>query len=124
MALMQTQPLGTMETCIRLEHIPVGSPQPRFSPQWLSFCFDGSNNFYLLNPRGPVSGSKKGEDDEIVLLWLGLRVGETVVNLSRQHSGLYQYSICEGPAPVLRARLTVHPAAPLQNIRDWGFSFF
>ena len=120
---MQTQPLDAEETCIHLEHIPAELPPPWFSPQWLSFCLDGSNNFCLLNPRGPVSGSKKGEDDEIVLLWLGLRVGETVVNLSRQHSGLYQYSVCEGPAPVLRARLTVYPAAPPKH-PGLGFSFF
>ena len=121
---MQTQPLDAKETCIHLEHIPAELPPPWFSPQWLSFCFDGSNNFCLLNPRGPVSGSKKGEDDEIVLLWLGLRVGETVVNLSRQHSGLYQYSVCEGPAPVLRARLTVHPAAPRKTSGIGDFLFF
>ena len=121
---MQTQPLDAEETCIHLEHIPVGPPQPWFSPPWLSFCFDGSNNFCLLNPRGPVSGSKKGEDDEIVLLWLGLRVGETVVNLSRQHSGLYQYSVCEGPAPMLRARLDVHPAAPPKHPGLRIFFFF
>ena len=90
----------------------------------MSFCFDGSKNFCLLKPRGPVSGSKKGEDDEIVLLWLGLRVGETVVNLSRQHSGLYQYSICEGPAPVLRARLNVHPAASRKTSGIGDFLFF
>ena len=77
----------------------------------------------LLQPWGPVSVSKKGEDDEIGLLWLGLRVGETVVNMSRQHSGLYQYSVCEGPAPVLRARLTVYPAAPPKH-PGLGFSFF
>ena len=113
--LTQTQPLVAVETCVYLEHIPVGSPEPRFSPQSLSLCFDGSKNFCLLNPRGPVSGSKKGKDDEIGLLWLGLCVGETVVNLSRQHSGLYQYSVCEGPAPMLRARLNVHPSAPKKH---------
>ena len=115
---MQTQPLDAEETCIHLEHIPAELPP---NP---GFCFDGSNNFCLLNPRGPISGSKKGEDDEIVLLWLGLRVGETVVNLSRQHSGLYQYSICEGPAPVLRARLTVHPSAPRKTSGIGDFLFF
>ena len=46
-----------------------------------------------------------------------------VVNLSRQHSGLYQYSVCEGPAPVLRARLTVHPAAPPKH-PGLGIFFF
>ena len=47
-----------------------------------------------------------------------------VVNLSRQHSGLYQYSIYEGPAPVLRARLTVHPAAPRKTSGIGDFLFF
>ena len=45
------------------------------------------------------------------------------MNLSRQHSGLYQYSVCEGPAPMLRARLTVYPAAPPKH-PGLGFSFF
>ena len=112
---MQTQPLDAKETCIHLEHIPVELPPTLVFSPVLTLCFDGSKNFCLLNPRGPVSGSKKGEDDEIVLLWLGLRVGETVVNLSRQHSGLYQYSVCEGPAPMLRARLNVHPSAPKKH---------
>ena len=55
------------------------------------------------------------KDDEIGLLWLRLPVGETVVNLSRQLSSLYQYSVCEGPAPMLRARLNVHPSAPKKH---------
>ena len=46
------------------------------------------------------------------------------MNLSRQHSGLYQYSVCEGPAPMLRARLTIHPAAPRKTSGIGDFLFF
>ena len=46
------------------------------------------------------------------------------MNLSRQHSGLYQYSVCEGPAPVLRARLTIHRAAPRKTSGIGDFLFF
>ena len=55
---------------------------------------------------------------------VGLPVVQTVVNLSRQHSGLYQYSVCEGPAPVLRARLTIHRAAPRKTSGIGDFLFF
>ena len=74
---------GAAETCIRLEHIPVGPPTPRFSHQSWSLCFHGCKNFCLFNPRGQVFGSKKGENNDIGLLWLNLCVGEKVVNLSQ-----------------------------------------